>query len=96
MCGNHSSSKVSHLQQQQGSIAYLGVVQNWLAFLLLSILKLEAREALLQDSNDCAVGHSVCVGDKIPLAIGFGSDSSLNMSLCNVSHIHNKGEGEPI
>lgn len=74
----------------------LGVIQDWLTVLMLSILELEGREALLEHRDDIRVGNSVCIRNKISLTLGLGGDSSLDVSLGNVSDVHDEGEGQPI
>ena len=74
----------------------LGVLQHWLCILMLSILKFETWEALPQDSNHCAVGYSVFVGNKVSLSLGLGSYCSVDVCLSNVSHIYNEGERQSL
>ena len=74
----------------------LGVIQDWLPVFMLSILELQAGETLLEHRDDFTVGHSLCIGKEVSLTLGLGGDSSLDVSLGNVSDIHNEGEGQPI
>ena len=84
------------MHQSSDMVPDLGVIQDWLTVLTLSILELEARKPLLEHRDDLTVGDSFCIRNEISLTLGLGGDSCLDVSLGNVSDIHNEGEWQPI